>query len=958
MRSFERLARLRPPSFIFVLPLLAILALEGCGGTYSTTTVDTTPPSAPSGLTASAASATQINLTWGASTDNVGVTGHRVERCTGAGCASFVQVGTTATGTNFSDTGLTASTSYNYRVRATDAAGNLSSYSNTGSASTLAGTDTTPPTPPTVLVATAVSSSEIDLSWMASTDNVGVTGYVIQRCSGSGCTAFSGLGTTTSATTYQDKSVASNTQYTYRVEAQDATGNLSAFSNSSSATTPVAADTTPPTVPTNPTATGVSSTQINLSWTASTDNVGVTGYRIESCSGAGCSSFAQIGTATTTTFASTGLSASTSYTFRERASDAAGNLSNYSSTASATTSGSGSSITVSVSPRRGGLTTSQTLSITATLTNDTTNAGVAWSSSGGGSFLPTTSITGNPVAFTAPASAGVVTITATSLADGSKIATATIGVTDLTGVTTHLNGNLRQGSNQQEYALAASGPTAVNSTNFGKLFTCTVDAAVYAQPLWVANLTISGVKHNVVYVATQHDTVYAFDADAKPCTTLWQTGASGVNSLLPSGQTWVTSTDVSCTDLAPSIGIVGTPVIDLGTKTMYVVTKTKTTSGTTTYHQLLHALDITTGAEKFSGPVEISASGTGTGNGSVGGMLNFDPLINNERSALLLENGHVVIAWASHCDNGAYHGWLMSYSASALTQEAVLNVSPNGALNGIWMAGGGPAADSSGNIYFTTGNGTFDASSTSNKDYGDSIVKVGPPSGGTFPILSYFTPDNQASLESGDVDQGSGGLILLPDVTVSSATKSYLVQAGKDGNIYLADRSSLGGYNSSSNNVVQEVSGQIPGGIWGSPTYWNGSIYYGAAQDGSSSSDPLRAFSFNAGSSGQISSTPTSHSAKIFGFSGPTPPISSSGITNGIVWALDNSAWNSTCPSSCQVVYAYDATNLTTMLYNTTQASGNRDQDGGAVKFTVPTVANGKVYVGGTNTLTVYGLLP
>ena len=353
-------------------------------------------------------------------------------------------------------------------------------------------------------------------------------------------------------------------------------------------------------------------------------------------------------------------------------------------------------------------------------------------------------------------------------------------------------------------------------------------------------------------------------------------------------------------------------MIDLGTNTMYVVTKTKTTSGTTTYHQLLHALDIATGAEKFSGPTEITASVSGTGNGSSGGILKFDPLINNERSALLLENGHVVIAWASHCDNGSYHGWLMSYSASALAQEAVLNVSPNGALDGIWMAGGGPAADSSGNIYFATGNGTFDASSSSNKDYGDSIVKVGPPSAGTFPVLSYFTPDDQASLESGDVDQGSGGLALLPDITISSVTKSYLTQAGKDGNIYLADRSSLGGYSSSSNNVVQEVSGQLPGGIWGSPTYWNGSIYYGAGQDGSSSNDPLRAFSFNAGSSGQISTTPTSHSAKLFGFSGPTSPISASGTTNGIVWALDNSSANSACPSSCQVVYAYDATNLAT----------------------------------------------
>jgi hypothetical protein len=718
-------------------------------------------------------------------------------------------------------------------------------------------------------------------------------------------------------------------------------------------------DTTAPTAPTGLTASATSATQINLSWMASTVSVGVAGYRIERCSGAGCSSFAQIGgTATATNFADTGLTASTPYSYRIRATDVAGNLSGYSNTASATTLSSVSSnITVSVSPRRGGLTVSQTLSVTATLANDLTDAGVTWSSTGGGSFLPPTSTSGKAVTFTAPASVGVVTITATSVADGTKNATATIGVTDLSGVTTYLNGNSRQGANQQEYALATSGATAVSATNFGLLFSCTVDAAVYAQPLWVANLVISGVKRNVVYVATQHDTVYAFDADASPCTTIWQTGANGVSSLLPNGQTWVTSSDTVCGDLAPDVGIVGTPAIDLNSKTIYVVTNSKTPATPSIYHQLLHALDITTGAEKFSGPIEISASVLGNGSGSVNGIVTFDPLINNQRSALLLEDGHVIIAWASYCDNGPYHGWLMSYSASALAQEAVLNLSPNGASAGIWMAGGGPAVDSSGNVYFATGNGTFDASTTSNNDYGDSIVKVGPPSGGTFPVLSYFTPLDRESLDSNDMDLGSGGVLLLPDITVNSVTKSYLVQAGKDGNIYLGDRSSLGGFSSSSNDVVQEVSGQIPGGIFGSPTYWNGSIYFGAALIGSLSSDPLRAFSFNT-VSGQISATATSQSAKIFGFSGPTSPISSNGTSNGIVWALDNSAWNSACPSSCQVLFAYDATNLATLLYDTTQASGSRDQDGGAVKFTVPTVANGKVYVGGRTTLTAYGLLP
>ena len=297
----------------------------------SATSVDTTPPTAPSGLTATAASASQINLAWAASTDNVGVTGYRVERCSGAGCTAFAQIGT-STSTTFSDTGLTASTSYSYRVRATDAAGNLSAYSNTASATT---SDTQPPTAPSSLTATSVSVSQINLAWTASTDNVGVTGYRVERCSGAGCTTFAQIGTPTS-TTFSDTGLTASTSYSYRVRATDAAGNLSAYSNIASATTP-AQDTQPPTAPSNLTATSISSNQINLAWTASTDNVGVTGYRVERCSGAGCTAFAQIGTPTSTTFSDTGLTASTSYSYRVRATDAAGNLSAYSNTASATT---------------------------------------------------------------------------------------------------------------------------------------------------------------------------------------------------------------------------------------------------------------------------------------------------------------------------------------------------------------------------------------------------------------------------------------------------------------------------------------------------------------------------------------------------------------------------------------------------------------------------------------------
>jgi hypothetical protein len=602
-------------------------------------------------------------------------------------------------------------------------------------------------------------------------------------------------------------------------------------------------------------------------------------------------------------------------------------------------------VTVSVSPKRGAITTGQTQAFTATITGSS-NTNVTWEVDGtaGGSAGVGTITSGG--VYTPPTSGGSHTVQARSAADTTVTASSTIAVTDLAGVFTYHNDISRTGANTQEFALTTS---TVNMNTFGKLFSCSVDAAVYAQPLWVANLTVNGAKHNVVYVATEHDSVYALDADSVSCQILWQ------KSLIEAGETWVLSADESgCGDLAPDIGITGTPAIDPASSTLYVVSKTKNTAGTS-YFQRVHALNVLDGSEKFSGPKDIAATVAGTGGGSSGGILNFDAKINGQRAALLVENGHVIIAWASHCDFGQYHGWVMSYNATSLAQEAAWNASPNGFLDGIWMSGNGPAADSSGNIYFATGNGTFNANSAGT-EFGDAIVKLGPPSGGTFPVLSYFSPLDQANLEAVDADLGSGGLVLLPDLP-SGPHAQLLVQAGKDGRIFVADRNSLGGFSSGSNNVVQQVSNQIPGGMWGSPSYWNGNLYFGAAQDGNAASDPLRAFSFNA-TTGVVSSSPTSQSAKIFGFSGPTTSVSSNGTSNGIVWALDNVNWAASCPSSCQVVYAYDATNLANKLWDSTLAAGSRDRSGGAVKFTVPTVANGKVYVGGQNTLTVFGLLP
>jgi hypothetical protein len=633
-----------------------------------------------------------------------------------------------------------------------------------------------------------------------------------------------------------------------------------------------------------------------------------------------------------------------------RATDGAGNLSLYSSVVTATTLGI--TVSVSISPKRGGATVGQKLTFTASLTNDTQ---VVWSAPGGGTLSGQTATT---TSFSV-ASAGVYTVTATSVADSSKSTTATIGITDLAGVFTYHNDVSRDGANTKEYALTTAN---VATSTFGKLFSCAVDGAVYAQPLWVANVTIGGTKHNVVIVATQHDTAYAFDADsnANPCVPLWQT--TGATSLIPAGETWVTSGDVSCGDLAPEIGIVGTPVIDPVTRTIYLVAKTKV-GGTITFHQRLHALDLSTGTEKLGGPADIHASVSGTGNGSSGNppMVSFDPSLNGQRPALLLENGHVIVSWASHCDFGPYLGWVMSYSASSLTQEGAFSTSPNGALSGVWMSGNGPATDGNDNIYLATGNGSWDGVA----NFGDSIVKLGAPSAGGFPVADYFTPLNQASLSNVDEDLGSGGLLLLP--SISGAHPHLLVQAGKEGKIYLVDRDNMGHLCTtctiSDTQIVQELPNALSG-VWGSPAYWNGGLFFGGQ------GDFVRAFSFNAGNSGLLSTGSTSKSIFDFGYPGATPSVSASGATtDGIVWVIDSSQFCTQQSPGCgpAVLHAYDASNLATELWNSSQAASNRDKAGNAVKFTVPTVANGKVYIGtrgadstngGAGELDVYGLLP
>ncbi|MGB8323936.1 MAG: hypothetical protein WCE52_13340, partial [Candidatus Acidiferrum sp.] len=368
------------------------------------------------------------------------------------------------------------------------------------------------------------------------------------------------------------------------------------------------------------------------------------------------------------------------------------------------------SIAVSVAPQLTGLTVGQAVSVTATVTNDAQNQGVTWSSTGG-SFSVSATASGVATTYTAPASAGVYTMTATSVTDITKSASVTFGVTDLAGVFTYHNNLSRNGSNPSEYALT---PSNVSSTTFGKLFSCTVDGAVYAQPLWVANLKVGGVSHNVVLVATQHDSLYAFDADVNtsPCTPLWHVslidaahGGSSSETTVPSGTTG-NLVGSGYGDITPEVGVTGTPVIDPTSDTLYVVSKSVITSGPT-FYQRLHAIDITTGNEKTGSPVTIAGTYPGSGDG--GTTTTFSPRQQNQRPGLALVNGVVYIAWASHEDTAPYYGWVMGYNASNLSQAAALNISPNVGHGGIWMGGAAPSADSSNNLYLITGNANFDA---------------------------------------------------------------------------------------------------------------------------------------------------------------------------------------------------------------------------------------------------------
>ncbi|MGD1080949.1 MAG: IPT/TIG domain-containing protein [Candidatus Sulfotelmatobacter sp.] len=500
-------------------------------------------------------------------------------------------------------------------------------------------------------------------------------------------------------------------------------------------------------------------------------------------------------------------------------------------------------------------------------------------------------------------------------------------------VTTHHNDVGRTGQNLNETILNTSN---VNVNQFGKLFACQVHGYVYAQPLYVAQVTISSALHNVVYVATENNSVYAFDADNGA--QLWH-----VNLGTP-----VPSTDVSSTykDLTPVIGITGTPVIDPVSSTLYVVAKTKNTSNST-YHQNLHAVDITSGAEMPGSPVEITASVAGSGSGSSGGTIAFQPLYQLNRPGLLLLNGVVYIAFGSHGDIGPYHGWVLGYSASTLAQMAVFNTTPNGSEGAIWQGGQGLVADTD-NIYFMTGNGSFDAN-TGGTEYGDSVVKLATSMG--LSVSDYFTPDNQGSLNQSDADLGSGGPILLPGT-------SSIVGGGKDGILRLINTASMGEYNSVLNADLQEFQA-TSGKIMIGPIYWN-SPNHGPVVYLWGPGDYLKAFEFLNGS---FQTTPISQSTMTnpAGNSNAAPlSLSANGSTSGtgIVWAALSYSGDSNQQTVTGILRAFDATNLTTELWDS-QKNATRDSVGNYAKFAPPTIANGKVYLATfSNQLLVYGLVP
>jgi hypothetical protein len=652
------------------------------------------------------------------------------------------------------------------------------------------------------------------------------------------------------------------------------------------------------------------------------------------------------------------------------------------------------SVSVSVTPAIAAVAaTTQTQQFTTTVTGNMGNTNVNWSVdsvAGGSTTVGTISSSG---LYTPPSTGGSHTVTATSAVLSSASGSATVAVTDLAGVFTYHNDLARDGANTQEYALSTS---TVTTNTFGKLFSCSVDGASYTQPLWVPGLSIGGGTHNVIFVATQNDSMFAFDADASPCVTYWQANLlDTAHGGTPGEQPMVWQDVGYCYgDIYPQVGVTGTPVIDPSTNTIYLVSASEIPGANSgncnlpqgSYFQRLHALDLASGNEQLSPPATIQASVPTT----------FSSQMQNQRLGLALSNGVVYVGWSAHEDAGPWYGWLIGYSAynsstgTGLQQVSVFNSTPNSYGGGLWASGGAPAVDSSGNLYVSTGNGGFDEEPPPpNNDYGDTVVQLTPAAGSTangtgISIADYFTPEDQCWLQSLDLDLGSGAPILLPDQNTTGLPQHLLVEIGKQGIVYLVNRDNMGNYqvpppDPNCTNQPPDTNSQIPqtfqgsaSGFYGTPAFWQNGLYFAGNTDGGSG-DYFKLFSFGP-TTEQFTTTPSSTSAHYFNFPGSSPSVSSQGTSNGIVWILDESAYGyanqnagvncstnpQTPPAACfgpALLFAYDATNLGNELWDSTQAANNRDQAGNAVKFVPPTVANGKVYVSTRTEIDVYGLL-
>jgi regulation of enolase protein 1 (concanavalin A-like superfamily) len=976
-------------------------------------------PTAPTNLAAIRASASQVNLTWGAATDGAPITGYLVERCAGTNCTSFAQIANLA-GTTYADSGLAASTDYSYRVRATDAT-TPGPYSNIATASALAVADTQAPTVPTGLAAGGVTTTSVTLTWTASTDlpnpgGKGVAGYYVYRNGD----ATAPIATVKGGTSLTDSGLSSGTTYTYQVAAFDA-----AVPANVSAPTAVLSVTTAVVSPWSAGDIGSVSPKGSSSGSGGTYTVKGSGVDIWGAADSfqfDSQTFTGDGTITARVVSETNTNAwaKAGVMFRETLTGGSsfaavviayanpaliearigtgkaavstpgatvkapywvrltrtGNLfSGYisadgtswtsvgtytvpmvaqlrvglavTSHANGTlntavfdnvsiTSASGT-LKVTMSPSASTLNVGATQQYAATVTNATNTAvtwqvnGVTGGSAGTGTISPTGLYTAPTVLSISPTS---FTVSAVSVQDPSVSGSAQLTVvrpnTSNIDVTTYKYDLSRSGLNSQETLLTTAN---VKTTTFGLQRILPGDGQVFAEPLYLSALNIGGAAHNVVFVATEHNSIYAYDADSGA--RLWQV------SVNKSGET--TSDDRSCDQISPEIGVTATPVIDRSAGphgALYVVAMSRDSSGG--YHQRIHALDVTTGAELFNGPTEITATYPTAG----GGTTTFDPGAYKDRAGLLLLNGEIYTSWASHCDHDPYTGWIIAYSGSTLARTRVLNISPNSNNLGpaIWQGGGALAADSGGFIYLLAANGVFETTLDANgfpngQDYGNAFLKLSTASG-TLTVADYFTMWNEVSESNADLDLGGGGAMLLPDLTDATGVVRHLAMgAGKDGNVYVVNRDSMGKFNPAKNNIWQEID---QGGqqIRTTPAWFNGRIYLSARDVG------IKAFAVTGA---MLSASPTSQTTNVFGYPGATPVVSSNGATNGIVWAATL--------SNPSVLYAYDATNLATQLYSSAQAANSRDSFGTANKMSAPTVIAGKVFVPTKAGVAVFGLL-